>query len=940
MSKPGKVLKNLCKRLKVRLTVKRGKKRVYKSVKVLKAQCKRKKKKKKKVKRKRKKIKKKRKKVKRRRKFGSNSLVDRITKLKLKDKYEKILKAAELKDSDSSKNLNDKFIKNLEELNKKVSEREIKEKINNEYLYYSTLTRGKIKAEKDWIKYQELFSTEISKYTPEQVKQATEIVKEFNKFVKDLKDTTCVPEGYKKVIKIGDKWEDIKRAILKKQAKNVKSLKDLEKVRINIDKICTNTEASRCINKIVYNLEGHVKKYDIKSLELKKLQEELGKEKDKSKKKDLEKKIEEKQKEKDKLENKQTEVRIKEVCKAPEKKVKKVKVKPEPECSPKKPCTGKGEICMDGECVFMLFGKKRKRKRKKKKVKRKRKKVKRKRKKKKKVKRKRKKKKKKKVKRKRRRRKFGASLAVDSDDEYYYSSGEEEMDDIFNRVSAALTLQALQRGRKARKEFKRKREEYRKLSPIQQLGYERNKKRLSKQEKKKAIEEEEMLKEAIEIENRKYKKRKLKDFIEEELQLLSLRTGILGRPLWSLSGQVTNLEKDNLAMNEMTIKYFLNNIFERKTEKEIREIIERLKNDVNKWKQEGGPPPRLDMYTEFGRRKRRRRKRKKVKRKSKPGKSLRNLCKRLKVRLTVKQGKKRVYKSVKVLKEQCNRKKKKKKKVKKKKVKRKVTRKRKFGVALDDQKQTATDNAENCKSNLVNLLDCALTNGNNVYRLQKDTPEKDIVSYYINLLDDQGRAPKMFDVAFKKKNGNLYSTFVGEKKKLTDGIISFVNTNPVMNDLQKKLNNINDKQQPEEAYILCINKTSFKVTRYHKLNVPENQKNCAVNAPVITYDSSSDFIREHILVDAPDNSFFVMMHTHPRYCREDNYDLVALRSFPTIDDIRTHLVLGVLEQQHLYGEECAIIDVILSRRDVFIFSTHREALKEIRELGNCVKKSL
>ena len=42
MSKPGKSLRNLCKRLKVRVTVKRGKKRVYKSIKVLKAQCKRK----------------------------------------------------------------------------------------------------------------------------------------------------------------------------------------------------------------------------------------------------------------------------------------------------------------------------------------------------------------------------------------------------------------------------------------------------------------------------------------------------------------------------------------------------------------------------------------------------------------------------------------------------------------------------------------------------------------------------------------------------------------------------------------------------------------------------------------------------------------------------------------------------------------------------------
>ena len=76
MSKPGKVLKGLCKKLGVRLTVKRGQKRVYKSVAVLKAQCK-KKVKKKKVKKKKKKVKRKRKvkkkKVKRRKaKFGAS----------------------------------------------------------------------------------------------------------------------------------------------------------------------------------------------------------------------------------------------------------------------------------------------------------------------------------------------------------------------------------------------------------------------------------------------------------------------------------------------------------------------------------------------------------------------------------------------------------------------------------------------------------------------------------------------------------------------------------------------------------------------------------------------------------------------------------------------------------------------------------------------------
>jgi len=60
---------------------------------------------------------------------------------------------------------------------------------------------------------------------------------------------------------------------------------------------------------------------------------------------------------------------------------------------------------------------------------------------------------------------------------------------------------------------------------------------------------------------------------------------------------------------------------------------------------------------------------------SKPGKSLRNMCKKLGVRLTVKHGKKRVYKSIKVLKRQCANKKKK--KVKR---RRKFGRKRKFGV--------------------------------------------------------------------------------------------------------------------------------------------------------------------------------------------------------------------------------------------------------------------
>ena len=66
MSKPGKVLKGLCKKLGVRLTLKRGKKRVYKSIKVLKAQCAKKKKLKKRKKVKKRKSKTIRKKVKKR----------------------------------------------------------------------------------------------------------------------------------------------------------------------------------------------------------------------------------------------------------------------------------------------------------------------------------------------------------------------------------------------------------------------------------------------------------------------------------------------------------------------------------------------------------------------------------------------------------------------------------------------------------------------------------------------------------------------------------------------------------------------------------------------------------------------------------------------------------------------------------------------------------
>ena len=83
---------------------------------------------------------------------------------------------------------------------------------------------------------------------------------------------------------------------------------------------------------------------------------------------------------------------------------------------------------------------------------------------------------------------------------------------------------------------------------------------------------------------------------------------------------------------------------------------------------------------------------------SKPGKVLKELCKKLGVRLTVKRGKKRVYKSIAVLKRQCANKK----KVKKKKIKRK--RRRKFGIGVTKGKYENLANKllSNKKQNQIN----------------------------------------------------------------------------------------------------------------------------------------------------------------------------------------------------------------------------------------------
>jgi len=130
MSKPGKVLKGLCKKLGVRLTVKRGQKRVYKSIKVLKAQCKRKVKRKK-VKKKRK-VKRKRKVKKRRRKFGSgNGRYLELMKEIEKEKKEEEEKKKEKENSEEEKKRRQETMENFFTLGKKYN---FKININDKYL--------------------------------------------------------------------------------------------------------------------------------------------------------------------------------------------------------------------------------------------------------------------------------------------------------------------------------------------------------------------------------------------------------------------------------------------------------------------------------------------------------------------------------------------------------------------------------------------------------------------------------------------------------------------------------------------------------------------------------------------------------------------------------------------------------------------------------------
>jgi hypothetical protein len=122
---------------------------------------------------------------------------------------------------------------------------------------------------------------------------------------------------------------------------------------------------------------------------------------------------------------------------------------------------------------------------------------------------------------------------------------------------------------------------------------------------------------------------------------------------------------------------------------------------------------------------------------SKPGKSLKRICKRLGVRLTVKRGKKRVYKSVKVLKRQCANKKKKK----------KVKRKRKFGKK---RKQKLTKKSF---FNLISKIMSVITIGTTFYHLIND-----ISKTHRRLKQDRTETQKQIDETIKilKNNGKTF----------------------------------------------------------------------------------------------------------------------------------------------------------------------------------------
>ena len=179
MSKPGKVLRTLCKRLGVRLTVKRGKKRVYKSVAVLKRQCANKKKKKKKV------IKK------RRRKFGKTSLSKIIEKRRAARKGKYLVPSKKFFYDEPRVKDSKRYLLERQRLRKEqdfVALKKLKERRRKQHIIRNRYTKMYNKIP---VNVKKGFSKEVKDVNPDSFKYEVEGSKPGSKYSIDLLHMAC-----------------------------------------------------------------------------------------------------------------------------------------------------------------------------------------------------------------------------------------------------------------------------------------------------------------------------------------------------------------------------------------------------------------------------------------------------------------------------------------------------------------------------------------------------------------------------------------------------------------------------------------------------------------------------------------------------------------------------------------------------------------------------
>ena len=210
----------------------------------------------------------------------------------------------------------------------------------------------------------------------------------------------------------------------------------------------------------------------------------------------------------------------------------------------------------------------------------------------------------------------------------------------------------------------------------------------------------------------------------------------------------------------------------------------------------------------FGRKKRK--SRKKVK-KEKISSSLKKLCKKHKVRLTVKRGKKRVYKSVKVLKEQCAKKKK------------KVKRKRKFGEQANTNPSVMTEKDFHDKF-MTPLIDKAINNTkkkivklDNAYFLKNKIVKLDMTDFrnFMNpLLNDLGTINDDILKTYYKSY-----KFKDEKKEQVKAIGSLYDPKSLLNKIANLLEFPNN-----ENLLKTLVKTTNKTVKHFKAKEAEKAK--------------------------------------------------------------------------------------------------------------------